>query len=57
MSGGSFVGSTDQFAGSLLNMFDFNQKKAAVNSHKLYLDPTSGAVLKKAPKDTGGDQP
>ena len=56
-SGGSFVGSTDQFAGKLTNMFDFTQKKGAVNAHKLYLDPTSGAVLKKAPKDTGGDQP
>ena len=56
-SGGSFVGSTDQFAGKLTNMFDFTLKKGQVNAHKVYIDPTTGAVLKKAPKDTGGDQP
>jgi phospholipase C len=57
MSGGSFVGSTDQFAGKLTNMFDFTQSRAAVSRHKVFIDPTTGAVLKKAPKDTGGDQP
>jgi phospholipase C len=57
LSGGSFVGSTDQFAGSVLNMFDFNQKKDEMKEHKLFLDPATGLPLKKSPKDTGGDQP
>ena len=38
-------------------MFDFSQKKGQVSSHKMFLDPTSGDVVKKSPKDTGGDQP
>ena len=31
-------------------MFDFTQSKGEINKHVLYLDPTSGAVLKKKPK-------
>ena len=50
MSGGSFLGSTDQFAGSLMNMFDFTMKKGAVSKHKVFVDPSTGDVLKKAPK-------
>ena len=51
-------GSYDQYAGPITSMFDFTQKKGAVNSHKLFLDPVTGAVLKKAPKgDDGGNEP
>ena len=46
-------GSMDQFAGSIENMFDFTLKKNKVNANKLYLDPVTGEVLKKAPKDSG----
>ena len=40
-------------------MFDFTQKKGEVVKHKLFVAPTTGEVLKKAPKDkdTGGDEP
>ncbi len=31
-------------------MFDFTQKKGAVKNHIVYLDPTSGKVVKKKPK-------
>jgi phospholipase C len=51
-SGGSFVGSTDQFAGTISNMFDFNQKKGHLNTHKTVLDPTTGEVTKSR-KDIG----
>jgi phospholipase C len=54
---GHIPGSVDQFAGPITNMFDFTQKKNSVKEHVMYLDPTTGAVLKKAPKDTGGDEP
>jgi phospholipase C len=54
---GSDPGSYDQYAGSIANMFDFTLKKGAVTKHKLYIDPTTGAVLKKAPKGNGGDEP
>jgi phospholipase C len=50
-SGGSFVGSTDQFAGSLLNMFDFTQNHGQMRRHKTFLDPTSGNVVKKSDHD------
>lgn len=51
-------GSYDQYAGPVTNMFDFTQKKSALNAHQVFLDPTTGAVRKKAPKgDTGGNEP
>jgi phospholipase C len=50
------AGSYDQYAGSIMNMFDFTQKKGAVKGHVVYLDPTSGEVVKKKPKGAG-DQP
>ena len=43
-------GSFDQYAGPITNMFDFTQKKNVVAKHVVYLDPTSGAVVKKKPK-------
>ena len=54
---GSNPGSYDQYAGSIANMFDFTQKKGAVNKHKVFINPTTGEVLKKAPKSNGGDEP
>ncbi len=56
---GSNPGSYDLYAGPLINMFDFTQKKGEVRKHKVFVDPTTGEVLKKAPKDkdTGGDEP
>jgi phospholipase C len=50
-------GYADAFAGSLTNMFDFTQKKSNVSKNKIFLDPTTGQLLKKAPSDTGGDEP
>jgi phospholipase C len=50
-------GSYDQYAGTIMNMFDFTQKKGAVKAHIVYLDPTTGLVVKKKPKSTGGDEP
>jgi phospholipase C len=44
------AGSYDQYAGTIMNMFDFTERKGEVKSHILYLDPTTGAVLKKKPK-------
>jgi phospholipase C len=44
------AGSYEQYAGSIMNMFDFTQKKGAVKSHVVFVDPTSGNVLKKKPK-------
>jgi phospholipase C len=41
--------SFDARAGSLGNMFDFDPN--AARAPKLFLDPTTGLVLKKAPKD------
>lgn len=46
-------GSADQYAGSVENMFDFSQKKGAVKNHIVYLDPTTGEVVKKKPKLPG----
>ena len=54
---GSNPGSYDQYAGPIANMFDFTQKKDDVRKHKVFIDPTTGEVLKKAPKHTGGDEP
>jgi phospholipase C len=42
-------GSADQYAGTVMNMFDFTQKKAAVKAHIVYLNPTTGEVTKKKP--------
>ncbi len=44
------AGSYEQYAGTIENMFDFSQSKGEVNKHVLYLDPNTGAVLKKKPK-------
>jgi len=54
---GGDPGSYDQYAGPITNMFDFTQKKAAVSAHKVFIDPTTGDVLKKKPKTSGGDEP
>ena len=48
-------GSADQYAGSVENMFDFTQKKGAVKNHILYVDPTTGEVVKKKPKLPGSN--
>jgi phospholipase C len=37
----------DQFAGTLLNMFDFSQKKNALKKHVLFVDPSTGLPEKK----------
>ena len=37
----------DQFAGTLLNMFDFAQKKGQLKKHVLYVNPTTGEPEKK----------
>ncbi len=51
-------GSTDAIAGKITNMFDFTLKKGKVKAHKMYIDPNSGAFLKKKPKgDNGGSEP
>ncbi len=50
-------GSYDQYAGPITNMFDFTLKKSAVSQHKVFINPTTGEVLKKAPKTNGGDEP
>ena len=47
---GGDPGSFDQYAGTIDNMFDFTQKKGAVAQHTLFLDPATGAVVKKKPK-------
>jgi phospholipase C len=44
------AGSYEQYASTITNMFDFNQTKGEVNKHVLYLDPTTGAPVKKKPK-------
>ena len=49
-------GYADAFAGSLANMFDFTRKKNEVSKNKVFLDPATGQVLKKAPSSTGGDE-
>ena len=46
----SDAGSYEQYAGTIMNMFDFTQKKGAVKNHVVYIDPTSGDVLKRKPK-------
>ncbi len=55
----SDAGSYEQYAGPLDNMFDFTQSKGEVNRHKVFIDPNTGEVLKKAPKSTttGGNEP
>ena len=46
-------GSYDQYAGPITNMFDFTQKKGAVSKHTVFIDPATGEVLKKEPKNIG----
>ncbi len=52
-------GSYDQYAGPIDNMFDFTQTRGEVNRHKVFIDPNTGEVLRRAPKSTttGGNEP
>src|SRR5208282_1119478 len=54
---GANPGSYDQYAGSIINMFDFTRNKGEIGKHKLFVDPTTGEVLKRPPKNNGGDEP
>jgi phospholipase C len=37
----------DQFAGTLLSMFNFNQKKGQLKKHVLFINPATGQPMKK----------